>query len=122
MTRRHSLTFFLCASASLRWNPASAATPANLTGKWTVTVHEPGHTATEQWTIQQKGTAVSGAAKGEHGELPFSGTIEGAFFRVDVRDGQKVYKVRATVDGESMDGSITMGVGVAHVWSAKRAR
>jgi hypothetical protein len=108
--------------ANVRPVAAANQTPANVSGKWNVTVRMPGHVVTEQWTIQQKGTAVTGTAKGEHGELPVSGTIEGEFFRVLVRDGQKEYKVRATVDGEAMDGSIAMGAGDEHLWFAKRAR
>jgi hypothetical protein len=89
--------------------------PANAAGTWSVTVRMPNHTVSEQWTIQQKGTVVTGVAKGEHGELAVAGTIEGSFFRVSVRDGDKQYKVRATVDGTSMDGSITLGVGESHL-------
>ena len=94
---------------------------ANVAGKWSVTIRMPGHAVTEQWTVQQKGTIVTGVAKGEKGEMPVSGTIEGAFFRVSEKDGDKQYKVRATVDGNAMDGSITIGVGDAHLWFAKRA-
>ncbi len=93
---------------------------ASVTGKWTVTVRMPGHNVSEEWTIQQKGAAITGTAKGERGELPVSGTLEGGFFRVTVKDGDKQYKVRATVDGSSMDGSITLGVGDSHLWFAKR--
>jgi hypothetical protein len=95
--------------------------PANVAGKWNVTIRMPGRGVNEEWTIQQKGTAVTGTAKGEHGELPVSGTIEGAFFRVTVKDGDKQYKVRATVDGSEMDGSITFGIGDARLWFAKRS-
>jgi hypothetical protein len=109
-------------STNVRPVAAANQTPANVAGKWNVTVRMPGHQVTEQWTIQQKGTAVTGTAKGEHGELPVSGTIEGEFFRVTIRDGQKEYKVRATVDGEAMDGSITLGAGDERLWFAKRAR
>jgi hypothetical protein len=113
----------LCSLVSLCFLLAAAnRSPANVAGKWNVTVRMPGHLVTEQWTIQQKGTAVTGTAKGEHGELPVSGTVEGEFFRVLVRDGQKEYKVRATVDGEAMDGSITLGAGDERLWFAKRAR
>jgi hypothetical protein len=98
----------------------AAQTHASVAGAWNVTIRMAGRTVSEQWTIQQKGTAVTGIAKGEHGELPVSGTIEGAFFRVTVKDGDKEYKVRATVDGSDMDGSITLGVGEARLWSAKR--
>ena len=94
---------------------------ANVAGKWSVTIRMPGHPVTEEWTVQQKGTVVTGIAKGEKGEMPVSGTIEGAFFRVSEKNGDKQYKVRATVDGNEMDGSITMGVGDAHLWFAKRA-
>jgi len=80
----------------------------------------PGGSVNEQWSIQQNGTSVAGTAKGERGELPVSGTIEGAFLRVSVKDGSKEYKVRATVDGNQMDGSITLGVGEARLWFAKR--
>jgi hypothetical protein len=100
---------------------AAGPKPADVAGSWNVTVRMPGRTVSEQWTIQQKGTVVTGTAKTEHGELPVSGTIEGAFFRVDVEEGAKKYKVRATVDGTAMDGSITLGVGEAHLWFAKRA-
>jgi len=100
--------------------PGAAQPPANVAGTWTVTIRMPGGNVSEQWTIQQKGAAVTGTAKGEHGELPVSGTIDGAFFRVTVKDGAKEYKVRATVDGSDMDGSITLGVGEARLWFAKR--
>ena len=103
--------------------PAASAIAAssNVAGQWNVTVRMPNGAVTEQWTLLQKGSAVTGTAKGEHGELPVSGTIAGAFFRVTVKDGQKEYKVRATVDGSSMDGSIAYGVGNEDLWFAKRA-
>jgi hypothetical protein len=115
--KRPELIFVVLLAACL----LAAQTPVNVAGAWTVTVRMPGRIVSEQWSIQQKGTAVTGTAKGEHGELPVSGTIEGAFFRVTVKDGDKEYKVRATVDGSDMDGSITLGVGEARLWFAKRA-
>ena len=107
-------TFLLVASSLF------AATPVNVAGTWNVTVRMPGGAVKEQWTIQQKGIAVTGTAKGDHGELSVAGTIEGAFFRVSLKDGPKEYKVRATVDGGEMEGSITFGVGDARLWFAKR--
>ncbi len=95
--------------------------PANVAGDWDITVRMPSGPVTEHWTIQQKGTGVTATAKTPHGELPVAGTIQGEFFRVTVKDGAKEYKVRATVDGASMDGSVTMGVGDAHLWFAKRS-
>jgi hypothetical protein len=95
--------------------------PTTVAGQWNVTIRMPGRTVSEQWIIRQKGAAVTGTTKTEHGEFPVSGTVEGAFFRVTVQDGRKQYKVRATVDGDAMDGSITLGVGDARLWFAKRA-
>ncbi|HEY7387446.1 MAG TPA: hypothetical protein VH640_02985 [Bryobacteraceae bacterium] len=113
----------LCVAVSLSFRLAAAnQNPDNIAGKWTVTVRMPGHVVTEQWVIQQKGNSVTGAAQSDHGELPLSGTIEGAFLRVSVHDGQKEYKVRATVDEEAMDGSITLAIGEERLWFAKRAR
>jgi hypothetical protein len=109
-----------CTLAAPSRTVASNQSPAAVAGTWNVTIRMPGRTVSEQWTVQQKGTAVTGTAKGEHGELPVSGAIEGAFFRVTVKDGDRQYKVRATVDGDAMDGSITVGVGDAHLWFAKR--
>src|SRR5438132_554062 len=84
---------------------APAQTPAAIAGKWDVTVRMPDRATNEQWTIQQKGKAITATAKGER-ELPASGSIDGAFLRVTIKDGDKEYKVRATVDGNEMDGSI----------------
>jgi 2-keto-4-pentenoate hydratase/2-oxohepta-3-ene-1,7-dioic acid hydratase in catechol pathway len=100
---------------------AAAQAPAHVAGTWNVTVRKPGGTVHEQWMIQQKGTVVTGTAKAKQGDLPISGTIQGAFLRVSVKDGDKEYKVRATVDGASMDGSIAFGVGNEDLLFAERA-
>jgi hypothetical protein len=100
----------------------SAQKLASVAGKWDVTIRMPDRSNSEQWTIQQKGNAITATAKGDKGELPVAGMIEGAFFRVTVKDGDKQYKVRATVDGNEMDGSITYGIGQEFLWQAKRSK
>jgi hypothetical protein len=104
--------------------PSADAEPpaANITGAWEVTTKFLDRTATERWQFQQKGNAVTAAAMGERGTLPVSGSIEGAFVRVTAKDGDKEYKIRATVDGDAMDGSITLGVGQQFLWHAKRTK
>jgi hypothetical protein len=37
-------------------------------------------------------------------------------------NGDKQYKVRATLDGDAMDGSITYGTGKEYLWHAKRSK
>lgn len=100
----------------------SAQKLASVAGKWDVTIRMPNRSSSEQWTIQQKGNAITATAKGDRGELPVAGMVEGAFFRVTVKDGDKQYKVRATVDGDEMDGSITYGAGQEFLWQAKRSK
>ena len=100
----------------------STQTPAGVAGKWDVTIRMPDRSISEQWTIQQKGKAITATAKGERGELPVSGSIDGAFLRVSVKDGEKQYKVRATVDGDAMDGSITYAAGKEYLWHAKKSK
>ena len=99
----------------------STQKPAGIAGKWDVTIRMPDRSMNEQWTIQQKGSAITATAKSDRGELPASGSIDGAFLRVSVKDGDKQYKVRATVDGNAMDGSITYAVGKEYLWHAKRS-
>ena len=100
----------------------STQKPAGIAGKWDVTIRMPDRSMSEQWTIQQKGSAITATAKGERGELPVSGSVDGAFLRVSVKDGDKQYKVRATVDGDAMDGSVTHATGKEYLWHAKRPK
>ena len=57
----------------------------------------------ERWMIQHKGT-VNAAIKGQPGESAVSGSLDGAFLRVTAKDGDSLDRVRATVDGDTMDG------------------
>jgi hypothetical protein len=77
---------------------------------------------TEQWVIQQKGATITATAKGARGEMPVSGTVAGASFRVTITYGSYQYKVRATVNGDTMDGSVTRGAGEEYPWHAIRRK
>jgi len=100
---------------------ASAQQPSSVAGQWDVTIRMPDKTTAERWTIQQKGKAVTATAKGER-EMRATGSVDGAFMRVTVIDSDKQYKVRATVDGDAMDGSITYAPGKEYLWHAKRKK
>lgn len=97
----------------------SAQDVAKVGGTWDVTVRMPDSNVSEKWMLQQEGGKVTGTSKGPHGDLPLTGTVDNVFLRVDVKDGDMTYKVRATVDADSLDGSITMGKN-EYLWSAKR--
>jgi hypothetical protein len=99
----------------------AAQKAVGVAGRWDVTIRMPDRSVSEQWTIQQRGSAITATAKGER-ELPVAGSIDGAFLRVTVTDGSQQYRVRATVDGDAMDGSVTYGKGKEYLWSAKRSK
>ena len=100
-----------CVLASMFPGAASGETPPSLAGTWNVTTRMPGNVITEQWVIQQKGATITATAKSTRGEMP-----------VSITDGSHQYKVRATVDGDTMDGSVTRGVGEEYPWHAIRPK
>ena len=121
MKRTAMVLSLVCVLAATFQRVVSTQKPAGVAGTWNVTVRMPDRSVSEQWTIQQKGTTITAIAKSERGELPVSGSIDGAFLRVSVKDGDKQYKVRATVDGDAMDGSVTYGAGKEYLWHAKKS-
>jgi hypothetical protein len=99
----------------------------NVNGKWDVTVIMPDKSVTEQWTIQQAGSKLTGTITGPDGELPMTGELNGVNFRSYLKHGDKDVKVVANVDGDSIDGAVTIGNHGSpdekeYLWSAKRAK
>jgi hypothetical protein len=121
-TLRTWIGAFACVLVLMSPRGASSETPPSVAGTWDVTTRMPGSVITEQWTIQQKGATITATAKGARGDMPVSGTVAGASFRVTITDGNHVYKVRATVDGDAIDGSIAHDTGVEYSWHARRAK
>ena len=122
MKKTQLFGLLLCLFALIAVRQAFAQKIANIAGNWSTITKMADRNVREQWTIQQSGSQLSGTVKSDHGELSFTGTIDDVgFFRVDVKDGDVVYKVRATLDNDSLDGSITMGA-KEHIWSAKKLK
>jgi hypothetical protein len=96
---------------------------ADVAGKWEVTIKMPDHIVTEQWTIQQDNSKLTGMVKRDTGEVPMTGEVSTLEFRADVKDGDKQYKVLASIDNDShtMDGAVRMGKN-EYLWSAKRPK
>jgi hypothetical protein len=95
----------------------------NVAGNWSSITRLPNNNnVTEQWVITQKGDKVTATVKGPNGDRTAEGTIDNVgFFRVDIKDGDMMIKVRATLDENSLDGSITIGKD-EHLWAAKRQK
>jgi hypothetical protein len=112
----------LCVLAVSFAHVASAQEIANIAGKWDVTVRIAGQNVSEQWTIQQDGGDFKATIKGPNGELKVTGEVNSIAFRSDFKDsGGMDNKVRASVFGDVMNGSITIGK-KEYLWSAKRSK
>ncbi|MGE3843392.1 MAG: hypothetical protein AB7I50_17615 [Vicinamibacterales bacterium] len=111
-----------CVFVGVLMPPIRAERPPAVAGQWDVTIHAPGQTIAERWTIQQKDAKITGMAKGIRGDRPLSGTMAGARFVVTVKDGDTVDTVVAMLDGEVMEGTVTSGAGTRNPWHAKRSK
>lgn len=111
-----------CVLACLSPRALWSETPPSVAGTWDVTMRLPAGERREQWTIQQKGATITATAKSAGKEMPVSGSIAGASFRVTVTDGATTYRVRAMVDGDTMDGTATSAAGEEYAWHATRAK
>lgn len=100
---------------------ASSQEIANVAGKWAVTIRIAGQNVSEEWTIQQDGGDITATIKGASGELKVKGEVNSIAFRSDFKDNTGMdTKVRASVFGDTMNGSITIG-NKEYLWSAKRS-
>lgn len=78
-------------------------------GNWNVQIYSTIEGVVHQrWALKQDGNKVSGTVSGKNGELPFEGTLEGAYLHATVTDGEKKYDVRGTVVAKDFDGTIKM--------------
>jgi hypothetical protein len=112
----------LCCVLTLLAQFAFSQQIANVTGKWNVTIRMPDKNVTEQWTItQDKSGNVAATIKTPGGEQKVTGEVNNVLLRFDYKIGEMEHKIRATVDKDEMDGSVTMGK-KEYVWSAKRAK
>jgi hypothetical protein len=119
---RTSFVAIGCVLSCLLPRAVAGERPPDVAGTWEVTTRLPDKALRERWMIQQKGATISGIATGARGDLPVSGSIAGSSFRVTIRDGDKAYRVRAMLDGDAMEGSVTYPVGGEYAWRAHRVR
>jgi len=112
----------LCFLVVLFAQASSALQFANVAGKWDVTIRMPDKNVSEQWTIQQdRAGNVTATVKTAGTELKVKGEVNAVIVRFDYKVGEMEHKIRATVDGNEMDGSVTMAK-KEYVWSAKRSK
>jgi hypothetical protein len=90
-----------------------AAHAADVTGTWLMTVQTSAGSGTPTFTLVQKGDAITGTYKGQLGEAPVTGTINGddmtLEFGVETQGQSLTIKYIGKIDGKSVSGSVALG-------------
>lgn len=104
---------------------SAAAAEADLSGAWQLEIVSPQGTRTPTMTLTQTGTQVSGSYKSQRGEVPISGTIQGADFTLTVKlEGQTeklTVEYKGRVEGAALKGRVMMGARGEADFTGKRA-
>jgi hypothetical protein len=109
--------FILSATAKAQSSPAA--------GDWDVTLNTPGGPRPFKANFKVDGEKLSGALKGERGELPIQGTVKGTevkfSYTVKYMDNDLTITMTGNVDGDNIKGTADFGGFAQDEWSAKRA-
>lgn len=101
---------------------ARAQSPA---GDWEIALDTPGGTRNMRASFKVEGEKLTGALKGERGELPINGTIKGNeikfTYTVKYMDQDLPITMTGTIDGDSMKGKADFGGFAEGDWTGKRA-
>ena len=116
------MMLLFCSCALMRGQEA-ARESVNVNGKWTVSIQGQRGPRTQNMTIQQDGTKISGSIQGDRGDQELQGTVEGSNIQftvsINTPRGIVTLEYRGTIHGDSMKGTIQGPIGPGS-WSAKR--
>jgi hypothetical protein len=98
----------------------AADAPANVAGKWNVTVTSGTDNASQTIDLQQDGNKISGTFKGPRQSGPLEGTVDGNNIKFHVKTRVPL-DYTGTVNGDSMKGTMS-GRGKSGDWTATRAK
>jgi hypothetical protein len=86
---------------------------ADVTGTWIMTVQTSAGSGSPTFTLVQKGDAISGTYKGQLGEAPVTGTMNGndmaLEFNIDAQGQSLTIKYTGKVDGKTVSGNVALG-------------
>ena len=104
---------------------AVAEDAAKVGGTWEMTSQGRQGPMTSTLTIDQSGNKFKGTLKGQRGETPLEGTVDGnkiAFtIERDTPNGKFTLNYTGTVDGDSIKGTVKMGENERE-WTAKKQK
>jgi hypothetical protein len=97
-----------------------AATPADVSGTWTVSVSGDAGSADQTIMLKQEGGKITGTFKGPRQSGTLEGTVDGNNIKFHVNT-RVPFDYTGTVDGDSMKGTLTAR-GKTGDWTAKRSK
>lgn len=105
--------------------PPPAAEPVpSVAGAWVLTVKSPVSIADTEAVFVQSGRQLSGRMMEAHGEVPFSGSIDGDVVRfgmsVEVQGKELRIDYAGAVEGDTMHGTVRFGSFGAGTWSGRK--
>ncbi|UFP96203.1 hypothetical protein [Gloeobacter morelensis] len=106
--------------AVLAMSGAASAEPTDLTGNWQISLPDFGREFSA--SLVQKGTVLSGTIRGQRGETPLRGTVEGnqVKFGFNLPMGRGSASLSGQADGNTMQGKADLA-GRNGSWSARRS-
>jgi hypothetical protein len=117
--------------AAAAWTAAAAQTPAkpaNVAGKWTITLQTESFTATPALELKQDGEKITGTYTGRYGAFPLEGKVKGNAIEFTFKmnaEGTDVlmsYKGEVASDGQSMKGQAVLSEMGEATWTAKKEK
>lgn len=103
--------------------PAAAQ---SIAGEWNASMNTPGGTRTFKILFKVDGGKLTGTVKREAGDVPLTGTVSGTSvkfsYTVNYNGNPLTLTMDATVDGDSMKGTVDFGGEAQDEFSATRAR
>lgn len=115
------LLSLVVASATL----GTAAAAQSIAGEWDAAMNTPGGVREFKIVFQVRGDTLSGTVKRATGDVPLTGTIKGNAvkfsYTVSYGGNDLVLTMTATVDGDTMKGTVDFAGAGQDEFSAKRA-
>ncbi len=104
---------------------AVAEDAAKVGGTWEMSMQGRQGTMTQTLTIDQSGNKFKGTLKGQRGETPIEGTVDGNKISFTVEretpNGKFTMNYTGTVDGDNIKGTVKMGENDRE-WTAKKQK
>lgn len=102
------------------------AAAQSVAGEWDASMSTPGGVRSFRIEFKVSGDTLTGTVKREAGDVPLHGTIKGNvvkfWYTISYNENPFVLTMTATVEGDTMKGTVDMGGQAEDQFSAKRVK